>query len=155
MFDAEKTIDILNLARSMELTAIAQYMQLHYYLNDKGYDMLAGGMKRIAIAEMRHAEQLAERIKQLKGVPCTYADGAPRLPGSLNDCYNYAQQLEMVTRSTYQGYVEQLAAVDEVSKQLLSRIAVEEADHLDYFEQVLDALSPAFEGVQRNGEYKD
>ena len=155
MFNAEKTIDILNLARSMELVAIAQYMQLHYYLNDKGYDMLAGGMKRIAIAEMRHAEQLAERIKQLKGVPCTYADGAPRLPESLNDCYDYAGQLETVTRNKYQDYVEQLAAVDEVSKQLLSRIAVEEADHLDYFEQVIDALSPAFEGAQRNGEYKD
>lgn len=155
MFNAEKTIGILNLARSMELVAIAQYMQLHYYLNDKGYDMLASGMKRIAIAEMRHAEQLAERIKQLKGVPCTYADGAPRLPESLNDCYDYAEQLETVTRDKYQDYVEQLAAVDEVSKQLLSRIAVEEADHLDYFGQVIDALSPAFEGVQRNGEYKD
>ena len=155
MFNAEKTIGILNLARSMELATIAQYMQLHYYLNDKGYDMLASGMKRIAIAEMRHAEQLAERIKQLKGVPCTYADGAPRLPESLNDCYDYAEQLETVTRDKYQDYVEQLAAVDEVSKQLLSRIAVEEADHLDYFGQVIDALSPAFEGVQRNGEYKD
>ena len=59
----EKVIEVLNKARSMELFAIHQYMNQHYNLSDKDYGELAANMKLIAIDEMRHAEDFAERIK--------------------------------------------------------------------------------------------
>ena len=58
-----KVIEVLNKARAMELFAIHQYMNQHYNLDDMDYGELAANMKLIAIDEMRHAENFAERIK--------------------------------------------------------------------------------------------
>ena len=60
-----KVIEVLNKARAMELHAIHQYMNQHYSLDDMDYGELAANMKLIAIDEMRHAENFAERIKEL------------------------------------------------------------------------------------------
>ena len=62
-------IDALNKARSSELHAIHQYMNQHYNLDDMNYPKLASKMREIAIDEMRHAEDFAERIKDLDGEP--------------------------------------------------------------------------------------
>ena len=67
----KKVIDVLNKARAMELKAIHQYMNQHYNLDDMDYGELAAKIKLIAIDEMRHAEQFAERIKELGGEPVT------------------------------------------------------------------------------------
>ena len=72
----EKVIEVLNKARSMELFAIHQYMNQHYNLSDKDYGELAANMKLIAIDEMRHAEDFAERIKELGGEPTAQKDGS-------------------------------------------------------------------------------
>ena len=66
---SKKVIDLLNAARSRELTAILQYMNQHYELEDKDFGKLAKKMKEIAIQEMKHAEALAERILFLTGTP--------------------------------------------------------------------------------------
>ena len=71
----KKVIDLLNQARAAELTAILQYMAHHYELEDGDYGKLAKRMKDIAIQEMDHAEQLAERILYLEGVPEYKPDG--------------------------------------------------------------------------------
>ena len=60
-------ITVLNKARAMELQAIHQYMNQHYSLDDMDYGELAANVKLIAIDEMRHAEDFAERIKELGG----------------------------------------------------------------------------------------
>lgn len=64
-----KVIEVLNKARSMELYAVHQYMNQHYNLDDLDYGEFASKIKLIAIDEMRHAEQFAERIKELGGEP--------------------------------------------------------------------------------------
>lgn len=64
-----KVIEVLNKARSSELQAIHQYMSQHYDLDDMDYGKLASNLKQIAIDEMRHAEALAERVKELGGDP--------------------------------------------------------------------------------------
>lgn len=72
-----KVIEVLNKARSMELYAVHQYMNQHYNLDDLDYGEFASKIKLIAIDEMRHAEQFAERIKELGGEP-----NSERLPRS-------------------------------------------------------------------------
>ena len=66
----QESIDILNLARSMELVAIGQYMQHHYVLDNLMFPTFAKAVKKIAISEMRHAEMLSERIRELGGIRC-------------------------------------------------------------------------------------
>ena len=45
---SKKVIDLLNAARSREITAITQYMAQHYELEDKDFGKLAKKMKEIA-----------------------------------------------------------------------------------------------------------
>ena len=72
-----KVIEVLNKARSMELYAVHQYMNQHYNLDDLDYGEFASKIKLIAIDEMRHAEQFAERIKEL-GAASRTASCLPR-----------------------------------------------------------------------------
>src|SRR5512136_1255311 len=75
---SKKVIDLLNAARSRELTAITQYMAQHYELEDQDYGKLAKKLKDIAIQEMKHAEALAERILFLEGEPTTKPDAGAK-----------------------------------------------------------------------------
>ena len=64
---SERSVELLNRALQEELSAVHQYMYFHFHLDDLGYGPLAGLMKRTAIQEMIHNEQLAERILFLGG----------------------------------------------------------------------------------------
>jgi len=74
----EKVIYLLNQARSAELGAISQYMIHHYELEDQDFGKLAARLKETAIAEMKHAEKLAERILFLGGEPTSKPDLSPK-----------------------------------------------------------------------------
>lgn len=113
----QESIDILNLARSMELVAIGQYMQHHYALDNLMFPTFAKAVKKIAISEMRHAEMLSERIREL---------GA---------------DLERDTVFKYNEYIQKLSEIDHVSAQLLKKIIVEEEGHSQYFQDVVDHLT--------------
>ena len=64
-----KVIDFLNEALRNELTAVNQYW-LHYRLLDHwGIARLAEFERHESIDEMKHADQLAERILFLDGLP--------------------------------------------------------------------------------------
>ncbi len=66
--ERKKSIELLNKAVGEELTAVHQYMYFHFHCDDQGgYDLLANLFKRTAIEEMKHVEDLAERILFLKG----------------------------------------------------------------------------------------
>jgi bacterioferritin len=62
-----KSIELLNKAVADELSAVHQYMYLHFHCDDQGFDLLANLFKRTAIEEMLHIEKLADRILFLKG----------------------------------------------------------------------------------------
>ena len=63
----EKSIELLNMAVNDELLAVHQYMYFHFRCDDMGFDLVSSLFKRVAIQEMMHVEQLAERILFLKG----------------------------------------------------------------------------------------
>ena len=54
----DKSIELLNRAIADELSAVHQYMFLHFHCDDQGYDLLSTLFKRTAIAEMLHIERL-------------------------------------------------------------------------------------------------
>ena len=62
MSKKEKSIELLNKAVNDELLAVHQYMYFHFRCDDMGFDLVSNLFKRIAIQEMMHVEQLAERI---------------------------------------------------------------------------------------------
>ena len=144
----QKVIDVLNKARSMELQAIHQYMMQHYTLSDLDYGKLAANVKLISIDEMEHAEQFAERIKELKGEP-TSALASQIVKGQgIRDIFPYDANLEDNTIATY----NQLLAVcrengDMISANLFQKIIDEEQEHYNYFDNSrnhIDTLGDIF-----------
>src|SRR4028118_1201732 len=65
----DRVIELLNEALRNELTAVNQYW-LHYRMLDNwGVKRLAAFERHESIDEMKHADQLAERILFLDGLP--------------------------------------------------------------------------------------
>ena len=117
-----KVIEVLNKARSMELYAVHQYMNQHYNLDDLDYGEFASKIKLIAIDEMRHAEQFAERIKELGGEPNSELSSKITKGQKVMDVFPFNKLLEICRTNG-----------DSVSARLFERILDEEQVHDNYF----------------------
>ena len=132
-----KVIEVLNKARAMELFAIHQYMNQHYNLDDMDYGELAANMKLIAIDEMRHAENFAERIKELGGEPTTQKEGKIVTRQEVTVIYEADANQEEATIEAYSGFLAICKdAGDIVSARLFERIIDEEQAHLTYYDNI-------------------
>ena len=100
-----RVIEVLNKARSMELQSIHQYMNQHYNLDDLDYGKFAASIKRIAIDEMDHAEQFAERIKELDGEPGTEMAAKVVKKQALKEVYPFDARLEADVLEAYNGFL--------------------------------------------------
>jgi bacterioferritin len=133
----QNVIDVLNKARAMELLAITQYMNQHYNLDDMDYGELAAKMKLIAIDEMRHAEQFAERIKEIGGEPVTGYEGKPQKGQKVEAIYPFDASLEDNTMDTYNQFLLVCRENgDSISMKLFEQIIDEEQIHYNYFDNV-------------------
>lgn len=132
-----KVLEVLNKARAMEMYAITQYMNQHYNLDDMDYGELAANVKLIAIDEMRHAEQFAERIKELDGEPTTDLAGIVQRKQDVHMVFPFDSELELNTIDAYNQFLLTCRENgDNVSAQLLENIIVEEQAHQTYFDNV-------------------
>ena len=132
-----KVIEVLNKARAMELQAITQYMNQHYGLDAKDYGELAMNMKLIAIDEMRHAEQFAERIKELGGEPTADSSGPVVKGQDVRVLYPFDVDLEDGAIEAYTGFQSVCRDNgDSISAKLFEQIIAEEQLHMNHFENV-------------------
>lgn len=137
----QKVIDVLNKARAMELQAISQYMNQHYNLDDMDYGELAANVKLIAIDEMRHAEQFAERIKELGGEPTTDLAGKVNRGQAVEAIFPFDSNLEDDTIFTYNQFLNVCRENgDSISLKLFETIIDEEQAHFNYFDNVDDHI---------------
>jgi bacterioferritin len=132
--DVKKVIDLLNEARARELTAIIQYMYQHYDLDNQDYGKLAKVIKATAIAEMKHAEALGERIQFLGGTPATKPDAETKKGQEIGEMIATDIALEEGAVKMYnEAAVACAAALDHVSKDLFEKLLADENEHLDDF----------------------
>lgn len=130
----KNVIDALNKARGMELYAISQYMNQHYNLDDDDYGKFAANIKLIAIDEMRHAEQFAERIKELDGEPTTQMGDKPAKGQNVKAVFPFNEKVEEDTINVYNQLMKLCRENgDNVSAKLFEQILVEEQDHYNHF----------------------
>lgn len=133
----EKVVETLNKARSMELYAISQYMTQHYALDAMDYGELAKNMKLIAIDEMRHAEQFAERIKELDGEPTTDLADQVRKGQDVRTIFPFDSDVEDDTIDKYNQFLAICREMgDNTSAKLLETIIDEEQEHANHFDNV-------------------
>lgn len=145
---SQKVIDLLNEARARELGAISQYMIHHYELEDRDYGKLASKLKEIAIAEMKHAEKLAERILFLHGEPTSKPDALPKRGQEIGEMLATDVDFENQAITMYnEASVICAAEKDQKSKDLFEELLGEEEAHLHFFERIknhIDKMGPAY-----------
>jgi bacterioferritin len=138
---SQKVIDLLNKARSRELTAISQYMSQHYELEDSDFGKLASKFKEVAITEMKHAEKLAERILFLNGEPTSKPDALPKKGQQIPQMLTTNMALEAGAIKMYnEASMVCAAEKDQISKELFEDLLKDEEDHINYFENTKDHL---------------
>lgn len=136
-----QTIELLNEALRNELTAVNQYW-LHYRLLDHwGIARLADFERHESIDEMKHADQLAERILFLDGLPNFQALGRLRVGESVPEILRADLDLEVEAVAMLRGAVAHAESVrDFVTRDLFARILSNEEEHIDTLEKQFDMI---------------
>jgi bacterioferritin len=124
-----------------ELGAINQYFLHNEMCENWGYEKLSERVKKVSIAEMKHAEELIERMLFLEGSP-----NLSELP-KLSIGKDVKQQLEndlALEHGAVAGYNEAIAtcrkAGDNGTADFLKGILKQEEDHVDFFEEQLGLI---------------
>ncbi len=139
--DPKKSIALLNKGVADEMQAVHQYMYWHFHLDDQGFDPLAALFKRIAIMEMGHIEQLAERILFLEGDVDMVAAGPVERVTDAEKIVRLAAQMEKDAAGIYNQYALDCSTnADAASKQIFESLVNDEENHFDQFDRQLDNI---------------
>jgi len=136
-----KSIDMLNDAVRKEIASSLQYMYFHVHLEDAGYEYLSRYLHKVAIAEMRHIEMLAERIMFLDGDVDMNPQEPTRQITDVDGMLDFALKIERSTIDSYSEYSRTAAETgDSVTHRLFQDLAADEEEHFDNFRTELQNL---------------
>jgi bacterioferritin len=137
---SEALLKQLNQAIARELQVAIQYMWQHVQWSGvKGF-AVQNELKSIAIAEMKHAEAIAERLFYLGGIPTTKP--TPIFVGTtLKEMIQRDIEDEENAVKLYKQIVEMARKeADETTNRLFREILQQEEDHHDTFTTLLEDL---------------
>lgn len=136
-----QVIEFLNRVLRNELTAINQYFLHSRMFKDWGLKALADHEYHESIDEMKHADQLIERILFLEGLPNLQDMGKLRIGENTREILECDLALEMdaipLLREAI-AYSESCS--DYVSRDLFDSILDSEEEHVDWLETQLDLI---------------
>lgn len=137
----EKSIENLQKALSMELTASHQY-QLHAaVLDDWGLDLLAKKMREEMQEELGHSDLYLNRILFLKGEPHLTFDKTPVRADSLQSLFKTDMEDEKEAIEFYTKASQQASADSDIgTRQLFEQIVMDEEGHMAWLELQLDLI---------------
>lgn len=134
-------INLLNEILTGELTAINQYFLHAKMCGDWGYLKLQATVRAESIDEMRHAEQLIERILYLNGVPNVQRLGKVNIGETVKEQFELDLALEYLAVPRLQKGLEACVEhSDEGTRLLLSSILASEEEHIDWLEMQLGLM---------------
>ena len=136
-----QVISHLNAQLKNELTATNQYF-LHYrMLKHWGFSRLAKKEYEESIGEMKHADQLMERIFTLDGLPNLQDLGKLLIGENVPELLSCDLQSETGAQGAIKDGIAYCESVrDYVSRDLLQGILDDTEEHIDFLETQIDLI---------------
>lgn len=136
-----KVIDLLNEILTGELTAINQYFLHAKMCQNWGYKRLYEHIRKESIDEMKHADELIERILFLEGLPNVQRLSKINVGQTVLEMLKNDLAVEMDAIPRLNKSIEYCRQVgDNGSEHLLKNILVSEEEHVDWLEAQLELV---------------
>lgn len=136
-----QVIDLLNEVLSNELTAINQYFLHARMCENWGYERLWKKIRAESIDEMKHADEVIERILFFEGLPNVQRLGKVNVGESVPEMLKVDLELEGVAIPTLNRGIELCRKVgDNGTAELLEDMLVDEEEHANWLETQLTAI---------------
>lgn len=143
-----KTIENLNTALKMELSATHQYQMHAHVLDDWGLVGLADKMREEQAEELGHSDLFIERILFLKGDPEMALEKQPTRTTSLREMFQADLEDEEGAVAFYTRAATEAAEENDIgSRKLFETIALDEEGHKAWLDLQLDLLERLGEAV--------
>ena len=134
---SQKLLELLNRGIAREIGVSVQYMWQHVMATGMQSPAVKDVFKKIAIAEMKHAEEIAERLHYLGGIPTTHPTPI-KVGGSVKEMLEDDLQAEKEAITLYSETICQATEEsDPVTRLLFEQILAEEEGHADTFMTIL------------------
>ena len=141
MKGSPKVIATLNEILTAELTAINQYFLHAKMCRNWGFERLYKKIYEESIDEMKHADELVERVLFLEGIPNVQRYGKITVGETIKE------QFELDLKMEYEAVERFRSAIalsreerDEATAELLEHMLVSEEEHVDWLETQLELV---------------
>lgn len=156
MHSAPEIIELLNDVLTAELTSVNQYYGHAKIQSNWGFEHLAEHTKHESIDEMKHADEVIERILYLDGMPNLQRLGSVRLGETVLEQFelDLAMEREAVTRFNA-GIAKAVELGDNGTRELLEKMLVSEEEHVDWLETQLSLVEKLGEQLYLSQQIRD
>ena len=146
--DLKEIIKDLDRAYCDEWLAYYAWWYMAQAVEGKGYEDMAEFLNKIAKDELEHAQELAERMIELGGLPTNNPTNLVKganapYPGVMKDLSDYDEIIKIVTEAeagaieVYDKIAKKTFGKDHDTYQLVTHILGEEITHEEMFENLL------------------
>ena len=141
MKGSQKVIDLLNEVLTNELTAINQYFLHARMCENWGYERLWHKVRAESIDEMKHADEIIERILYLEGLPNLQRLGTIKVGQTVDEQLKLDLALEATAIPVLNRGIELCRAEgDNGTADLLEDLLEDEEDHANWLEAQLTLI---------------
>jgi len=141
MQGVKEVIDMLNEVLAAELVAINQYFLHAKMCENWGFMALAARSRAESIDEMKHAEELIDRILFLEGLPNLQRLDPLRVGQTVTEQLKSDLSLEYAAVKRFNAGIQLCRdRSDNTTEALLTKMLVSEEDHIDWLETQLGLI---------------